>query len=263
MKFYIISAIINILLLFIPIAIPAIEKEKKENVEVIKVNLINEVIVNSEINENIQNINENNFKEKKETTENKKNEEKKELIIEKKENKIYEKQQKENLNLEKNNKSTKETVELSKNVEGVYNGNTNDKVVTNNNLVNSNNLNSSKNSNNINSSSNSNNSNSTKITGNNKNSGNVCREGIDYIVNYNPSLNYPIAAQRSGISGDIVVNVKFNFTQSGKVSIVSASGGNSIFQSEAKIAANKIKVTIKNSETLKCTITKPFRFKKV
>ncbi|MDO5088785.1 MAG: TonB family protein, partial [Leptotrichiaceae bacterium] len=90
--------------------------------------------------------------------------------------------------------------------------------------------------------------------------GNVCRENIDYTVVYNPDLQYPMAAERLGVKKSVIVNVKINFNGNGSVSVIGASGGEGIFQSEAKKAAGKIKVKIKNPETLKCTITKPFRF---
>ncbi len=89
---------------------------------------------------------------------------------------------------------------------------------------------------------------------------NVCREGKDFTVSYNPNLKYPISMQRSGRSGTVVVQVRLNFNRNGSVSVISASGGNSVFQNEAKKTAARIRVNIKNPETLKCTITKPFRF---
>ena len=89
---------------------------------------------------------------------------------------------------------------------------------------------------------------------------NVCREGKDFTVSYNPNLKYPISMQRSGRSETVVVQVRLNFNRNGSVSVISASGGNSVFQSEAKKTAARIRVNIKNPETLKCTITKPFRF---
>ena len=97
-------------------------------------------------------------------------------------------------------------------------------------------------------------------TGHSGDSGNVCREGIDFTVVYNPDLQYPVAAERLGIKNTVVVNVRMNFNSNGNVSVVGVSGGNGIFQSEARKSASKIKVRIKNPETLKCTITKPFRF---
>ena len=90
--------------------------------------------------------------------------------------------------------------------------------------------------------------------------GNVCREGTDFVVTYNPVLPYPISMQRIGKKGTVVVQVKFNFNSNGSISVISLSGGESVFQSEARKAASKIKVSIKNSETLKCTITKSFKF---
>ena len=89
---------------------------------------------------------------------------------------------------------------------------------------------------------------------------NVCNEGKDFTVSYNPNLSYPIAAQRLGNKGVITVLVRFRFNSSGSVSVISVSGGSSIFQQEARRAASRIRVKIKNPETLKCTITKPFTF---
>ena len=89
---------------------------------------------------------------------------------------------------------------------------------------------------------------------------NVCNEGKDFTVSYNPNLSYPIAARRLGNKGIVTVSVKFHFNSSGSISVISVSGGNSIFQQEARKAASKIRVKIKNPETLKCTISKSFEF---
>ena len=89
---------------------------------------------------------------------------------------------------------------------------------------------------------------------------NVCNEGKDFTVSYNPNLSYPIAARRLGDKGVVTVSVKFHFNSSGSISIISVSGGNSIFQQEARKAASKIRVKVKNPETLKCTISKSFEF---
>ena len=89
---------------------------------------------------------------------------------------------------------------------------------------------------------------------------NVCNEGKDFTVSYNPNLKYPIAAQRLGNKGTVVVMVRFRFNSSGSVSVISASGGSGVFQQEAKSAASRIRVNIKNPDTLKCTISKPFKF---
>ena len=89
---------------------------------------------------------------------------------------------------------------------------------------------------------------------------NVCNEGKDFTVSYNPNLSYPIAARRLGNKGVVTVSVKFHFNSSGSVSVISVSGGNSIFQQEARKAASRIRIKIKNPETLKCTISKSFEF---
>ena len=89
---------------------------------------------------------------------------------------------------------------------------------------------------------------------------NVCNEGKDFTVSYNPNLKYPVAAQRLGNKGTVVVMVKFRFNSSGSVSVISASGGSGVFQQDAKNAASRIRVNIKNPDTLKCTISKPFKF---
>ncbi len=89
---------------------------------------------------------------------------------------------------------------------------------------------------------------------------NVCNEGKDFTVSYNPNLSYPIAARRLGDKGVVTVSVKFHFNNSGSISVISVSGGNSIFQQEARKAAGRIRVKIKNPETLKCTISKSFEF---
>ena len=88
----------------------------------------------------------------------------------------------------------------------------------------------------------------------------VCNEGKDFTVSYNPNLKYPVAAQRLGNKGVVVVVVKLRFNSSGSVSVISASGGSGVFQQDAKSAASRIKVNIKNPDTLKCTISKPFKF---
>ena len=88
----------------------------------------------------------------------------------------------------------------------------------------------------------------------------VCNEGKDFTVSYNPNLKYPVAAQRLGNKGVVVVMVKLRFNNSGSVSVISASGGSGVFQQEAKSAASRIRVNVKNPDTLKCTISKPFNF---
>ena len=89
---------------------------------------------------------------------------------------------------------------------------------------------------------------------------NVCNEGKDFTVSYNPNLSYPPAAQRLGNKGVVTVLVRFRFNSSGSVSVISVSGGSSIFQQEARRAASRIRVKIKNPETLKCTISRSFKF---
>ena len=89
---------------------------------------------------------------------------------------------------------------------------------------------------------------------------NVCNEGKDFTVSYNPNLKYPVAAQRLGNKGTVVVMVRFRFNSSGSVSVISASGGSGVFQQDAKNAASRIRINIKNPDTLKCTISKPFKF---
>ena len=89
---------------------------------------------------------------------------------------------------------------------------------------------------------------------------NVCNAGKDFTVSYNPNLSYPPAAQRLGNKGVVTVSVRFSFNSSGSVSVISVSGGSSIFQQEARRAASRIRVKIKNPETLKCTISRSFKF---
>ena len=89
---------------------------------------------------------------------------------------------------------------------------------------------------------------------------NVCNEGKDFTVSYNPNLSYPIAARRLGNKGVVTVSVKFYFNSSGSVIVISASGGIAIFQQEARKAASKIRVKVKNPETYKCTISKWLSF---
>jgi len=74
---------------------------------------------------------------------------------------------------------------------------------------------------------------------------NVCNEGKDFTVSYNPNLSYPIAARRLGNKGVVTVSVKFYFNSSGSVSVISASRGSAIFQQEARKATSKIRVKAK------------------
>lgn len=245
MKFYVISIILNLLLLFVPITLPQMKKNEKKDVHYMKINVNIEKLGNNK--ENLQKTDEKNESKKNEISK------KIEKKIENKEKIIKNNVPKKEVNFTDSN-SGKITNENNKNIEGNSNKIGND-------VENSFYTGHSSTSNKGSTVGEKNESGKTKGV-NEKEGGNVCKEGIDYVVNYTPTLPYPIMAQRIGITGDIVVNVKFNFKNDGKIVILSVSGGHKIFQDEAKRATSKIKITIKNKESLKCTITKPFRFKK-
>ena len=247
MKFYIISLILNMLLLFIPVAIPNNGGNIDNKANIVKVN-INNLKTESEEKE-IEVYGNPSFNVSKE-------EKKKEIkeIIKKEPDK------QESVSLPKKSGS-----------DVISNHNMNNNRFSSSGISTANNTSGDTYESGVSSGMSSENKNSSASNDRAGNSGsgekrssggNVCREGIDYIVNYNPSLPYPIAAQRAGISAEAVVNVRFSFTSGGKVSVLSVSGGHPSFHNEAKAATGKIRVTIKNPETLKCTITKPFRFRR-
>ena len=103
--------------------------------------------------------------------------------------------------------------------------------------------------------------NPSKGTGNDgeKNSNYACKEGKGYSVSYNPNLETPQAAERLGKKGSVTVSISFN--ASGSVTVHGADGGNEILQSAAKKAAKEIRVTILDSQVTKCKVSKTFNFK--
>ena len=103
--------------------------------------------------------------------------------------------------------------------------------------------------------------NPSKGTGNDgeKNSNYACKEGKGYSVSYNPNLETPQAAERLGKKGSVTVSISFN--ASGSVTVHGADGGNEILQSAAKKAAQGIRVTILDSQVTKCKVSKTFNFK--
>lgn len=136
------------------------------------------------------------------------------------------------------------------------------------NIINSNNVNNEGNS----SSSNSNSQNignrgsksnlgSSNSGGNSSTSINVCRENIDFKVSYNQELAYPLAAVRMGHKGDVRIEVKISLNSNGSVNVLSVTGGSNIFQQEARKAAKNIKINIINPESVKCILAKSFIFK--
>ena len=103
--------------------------------------------------------------------------------------------------------------------------------------------------------------NTGKNTGNDseKNSNYVCTEGKGYRISYNPNLETPQAAERLGKKGSVTVSISFN--ASGSITVHGAKGGNDILQSAAKKAAQGIRVTILDSQVTKCKVSKTFNFK--
>ena len=268
MKFYIISIILNIGILFIPIF--TLLKDTEEKQEVITVNLQN---MSFENNDNAINTGQEDPEQKNKEI----NSSKSEIIQDI--NRITE-----NSDIKKNIETVKKTqktenrniVNPAENRQTAVNNNNNhqsnnDGQLSSGNSVSDKNTSSgdtgkvTDNGASTNGNSNRQHNNSSKDAGNNNDGGkekvtNVCREGIDFTVTYNPNLQYPVAAERLGLRNTVVINVKLNFNSNGSVSIIGISGGNNIFRDEARRAASGIRVKIKNPETLKCTITKPFRF---
>ncbi|RRD40417.1 TonB family protein [Leptotrichia sp. OH3620_COT-345] len=246
MKFYIISAALNAALLFIPIAVPVINNIKQDNVPIIIINLENSTFEK--------------IKEGK-TEESEKIEKRQEI--------------KKNPEKYKGEKSIEKSVFQEKKDTEIKTLNSENKVKADENKftkaepLNSQSVPVLNTDSGKDASSKTESISSERKTGQNKQNqnikkepgGNVCRENIDYTVTYNPDLQYPMAAERLGIKKTVIVNVRINFNGNGSVSVIGASGGEGVFQSEAKKAAEKIRVKIKNPETLKCTVTKPFRFK--
>ena len=87
----------------------------------------------------------------------------------------------------------------------------------------------------------------------------ACQEGKGYRISYNPTLEMPKAAERLGKTGSVRVSLTFN--SNGSITVTGASGGNDILQSAAKKAAQNIKVTILDPQVTKCKVSKSFTFK--
>ena len=252
MKFYIASIILNIGILFIP-AFVLSQNTGKDTNETITVNLDNFV------SENLS---------EESSDKNKQKAHKEEVITSQKPeikefnaNKPEIKQNNVPINKIQNNHTDNKTTENTRNENAVINNNNSSHQ--NNSVSQSSGESSGSKGKEARSTGVSENTESAKkgnTTGHSRDNGNVCREGIDFTVVYNPDLQYPVAAERLGTKNTVVVNVRLNFNSNGNVSVIGVSGGNGIFQSEAKKSASRIKVRIKNPETLKCTITKPFRF---
>ena len=81
--------------------------------------------------------------------------------------------------------------------------------------------------------------------GNDKKSGNTrgggCRRGVDFSVSYNSHLEVPTANQRLKRKETIVATIRF--TRGGSVSIQSVTGGNSQSQAAARRAASNVHVS--------------------
>ena len=254
MKFYMISVILNIAVLFVPVIAPVL-KETDKNIDK------NLIMVN--LSESVMEID--GKSEKKKTD---KNEEFERIKQEKTKKTQTSEPIKKKDNMEK---ETEKPIKRSEKTENIINKSSTESLVMENNISNKNEGpvresrkkdyagETSGNISNIGKTGNENINANSRNTENSSRS-NVCREGTDFDVVYNPNLQYPIAAERMGIKNTVIVNVKLNFNSNGSVSVISVSGGSGLFQSEAKKAANGIKEKVKNLETLKCTITKPFRF---
>ena len=98
--------------------------------------------------------------------------------------------------------------------------------------------------------------------GKDKSSGTVnssgCKEGRDFSVSYNSRLKLPLAAQRLGKT--VTVMVKIKFTRGGSVSILGASGGNSVLQAQAIQGARGIHINFITDNCSSGVIRKPFTF---
>ena len=88
--------------------------------------------------------------------------------------------------------------------------------------------------------------------------GGGCKEGRDFSVSYNGHLKLPVEAQRLGKS--VTVMVKISFTRGGSVSILGASGGNSVLQAQAIQNARGIHINFITNNCSSGIVRKPFTF---
>ena len=98
--------------------------------------------------------------------------------------------------------------------------------------------------------------------GKDKSSGTVnssgCKEGRDFSVSYNSHLKLPVVAQRLGKT--VTVMVKIKFSRGGSVSILGASGGNSVLQAQAIQGARGIHINFITDNCSSGVVRKPFTF---
>ena len=103
--------------------------------------------------------------------------------------------------------------------------------------------------------------NSGKTTGNDgeKNSNYACIRGKGYNISYNSNLKAPSVAGRLEKKVSVVVSASFN--PNGTVTVHSMKGGTKDYQSAAKEAALGAKVTVLEKQVTKCPVSMTFNFK--
>lgn len=93
----------------------------------------------------------------------------------------------------------------------------------------------------------------------NKDTNYACQQGKGYKLSSNLTLEIPAAAERLGNISPVSVSISFN--SNGAVTVNGASGGNKILQSAARAAAQNIKVTILDPQISRCKVSVTYRFK--
>ncbi|WP_122862731.1 energy transducer TonB [Campylobacter showae] len=87
---------------------------------------------------------------------------------------------------------------------------------------------------------------------------NACKEGVDFTVTREPEAKYPKKAIMLRLSGTFKVEVDFKFD--GQIQIVAVRGKNKIFNNEAVKITKELEIkALKNISH--CIITKPYEFK--
>lgn len=87
-----------------------------------------------------------------------------------------------------------------------------------------------------------------------------CKEGVDFVVLKRPNLSYPKRALRMRVRKSVHVDVYFRVKKDGSIEILKAEGGSGIFQKEAVKRTKKMKIKLLDLNALKCKIIQPFRF---
>lgn len=87
-----------------------------------------------------------------------------------------------------------------------------------------------------------------------------CKKGVDFIVTKKPRLSYPRRAKRLRINKIVHVDVYFKVQSGGGIVILGAKGGNKLFQDEAKKRTKSIKIKLLNKQAIHCKMIQPFRF---